>query len=303
MGCSFCSIPLFRGRQVSRTITSIVQEAVGYEAVGARELNLVAQEMLTYGIDQRPRTSLLELLQELLRATAIPWIRLNYCHPRFIDNKLLDLIAEEERILPYFDMPLQHVNDRLLRAMNRPYDRKRVEKVIHSIQETLPSAQIITAFIVGFPGETKSEFRELQDFVEGGYFRYVNVFEYSPEIGTPAAALPMQIAPTIKSLRSEELRSSQRRAFSAWAVTQVGRRIDVLVESRNYDLATAHTHPWRGRSMWDGTEDSWVAVGGGGTLRAGDLITCEIRGSRDFVFLSEQPDLCDEPGERLRRAR
>ena len=287
MGCSFCSIPLFRGRQKSRTIDSIVSEAQAHARLGVAELNLVAQEMITYGLDQRPRVQLTDLLAALVDIGDFRWIRLNYLHPKFVESNLLDFVAEHQTVVPYFDMPIQHINDRVLKRMNRAYGRERVTTVLTEIMSRVPDAQVVTSLITGFPGETPTDFEELYNFVASGWFRYVNVFEFSPEAGTPAAALDLKVDSQIARERAERLRRAQAQVFDQLASRQIGQTIDVLIESRTRDLALRSTYPWRGRSVWDGTEDSWIAVRSDDALQIGSIVKCRIDEARGYVLLCE----------------
>ena len=185
--CSFCVIPSIRGKFMSRGVDSILQEARWLYEQGTRELILVAQDTSCYGRDIN--TNLVRLLESILKNTDFPWIRMMYLHPQFVGDDLLRLIASEPRLCKYFDIPLQHISDPVLTAMNRRPLSGGINKMIERIRETVDGATLRTSFIIGFPGETKREFGELKRFVKSVRFDKLGVFPFSPEEGTPAGAV------------------------------------------------------------------------------------------------------------------
>jgi ribosomal protein S12 methylthiotransferase len=204
--CSFCIIPKMRGRMKSRPVDSIVREARNLADLGVREINLIAQDMTSYGRDIG--TDLETLLGELVKVD-IKWIRIHYCYPWGFTDQLVKLISEEEKILPYIDMPLQHINDRILRLMDRKTTGRRIREIIHKLRAEIDGLVLRTTFIVGFPGETEDEFGELLDFVEEVRFDRVGAFKYSQEEGTRAAEMPCQIPEEVKEERYERLMEVQ----------------------------------------------------------------------------------------------
>lgn len=204
--CSFCIIPKMRGRMKSRPVDSIVREARNLADLGVREINLIAQDMTSYGRDIG--TDLETLLGELVKVD-IKWIRIHYCYPWGFTDQLVKLISEEEKILPYIDMPLQHINDRILRLMDRKTTGRRIREIIHKLRAEIDGLVLRTTFIVGFPGETEDEFGELLDFVEEARFDRVGAFKYSQEEGTRAAEMPCQIPEEVKEERYERLMEVQ----------------------------------------------------------------------------------------------
>src|SRR5574341_2107382 len=203
--CSFCIIPKIRGRHESRSLASVVAEAHALAADGVVEVNLIAQDLTAYGRDRRDGTTLGGLLRALGKVDGLRWIRLLYAYPRYITDELLTTIAGEEKVCAYIDMPLQHISDRMLRAMRRERAGAAVRGLIRRIRERIPGVAIRTAFIVGFPGETESDFAELLAFVQESRFERVGVFRYSREEGTAAASLPDQVPEMVKQRRRAAL--------------------------------------------------------------------------------------------------
>lgn len=205
--CSFCIIPKMRGLMKSRPVDSIVGELNNLANSGVQEINLIAQDMTSYGRDIR--TNLETLLRELAKVNGIKWIRLFYCYPWGFTDSLVKLIAEEEKILNYIDIPLQHINDRILQLMDRKTTSDRIRGIIHKLREEIPNLTLRTTFIVGFPGETEEEFNELLDFVEEVQFERAGAFKYSQEEGTRAGDMPGQIPNEVKEERYEKLMEVQ----------------------------------------------------------------------------------------------
>src|SRR5262249_55981904 len=188
--CTFCAIPLMRGGHVTKPIEMVLAEAEELASDGVRELVLVAQDMTYYGLDLYGRPRLAELLTALERVEGIDWIRVLYCYPQFFTEELYNVLGHAERIIPYLDMPLQHINDRLLKLMNRRHTRAESEAIIARLRATIPKLVLRTTFIVGFPSETETEFEELLEFVAATKFERLGGFAYSFEPDTPAAKLP-----------------------------------------------------------------------------------------------------------------
>lgn len=205
--CSFCIIPKMRGPMRSRPVHSIVREAENLARLGVKEINLIAQDMTSYGRDIG--INLETLLRGLVKVDDIKWIRLHYCYPWGFTDSLIKLIAEEEKILNYIDMPLQHINDRILKLMDRKTTSSRIRNIIDNLRKEIPNLTLRTTFIVGFPGETEEEFNELLDFVEEVQFDRAGAFKYSQEEGTKAGEMPDQIPEEIKEERYERLMEVQ----------------------------------------------------------------------------------------------
>ena len=228
--CAFCIIPRIRGRHESRPIEDVVEEAHRLAEGGVRELNLIAQDLTAYGRDLSPRSSLAGLLERLARIDGIRWIRLLYCYPNFISEQLLATIAGLERVVNYIDMPLQHADDGVLRAMRRERSTDALRKLLDRIRTAIPSVTLRTSFIVGFPGEDDRAFSRLVDFVREQRFDRMGAFVYSREENTAAHDLPDQVPGHIKRRRRAELMEMQAQISVEKNQDLVGREIEVLVE-------------------------------------------------------------------------
>ncbi|MGH7889803.1 MAG: 30S ribosomal protein S12 methylthiotransferase RimO [Thermodesulfobacteriota bacterium] len=205
--CSFCIIPKMRGLMKSRRVDSIFGEVNNLAGLGVREINLIAQDMTSYGRDIG--TDLETLLRELAKVEGIKWIRIHYCYPWGLTDSLVNLIATEEKIVPYIDMPLQHINDRILKLMDRKTTSRRIREIIDKLRREIDDLVIRTTFIVGFPGETEEEFNELLDFVDEAKFERAGAFKYSQEEGTKAGEMSGQISDEAKEERYERLMEVQ----------------------------------------------------------------------------------------------
>lgn len=236
--CAFCAIPLIRGPLISRTMESIRQETARLVAGGVKEINLVAQDTTSYGIDLYGRPMLVELLRELVSIPATFRIRLLYSYPQNFSNELIALMAAEPKICKYVDIPIQHVNDAMLKAMRRPDRRSDLETLIHALRNAMPDVAIRTSLIVGLPGETADMFAELRSFVEEYRLDHVGVFMYSPEENTPAANFPDQIADEIKDDRYNELMAIQAGISEAINKAAEGREYEVLIEGHDAEDPT-----------------------------------------------------------------
>jgi ribosomal protein S12 methylthiotransferase len=250
----------------------IVEEAKQLEALGVRELNIVAQDITRYGLDLYGEYSLAKLLRAITDATTIPWIRLLYCYPDKITDELVAEIRDNDRILKYIDLPIQHISDRMLRAMNRHGDGAMVRSVIKKLRAEVPDIVIRTTFIVGFPGETEEDFIELCEFVKEAKFEHLGVFPYSREEDTPAYDFEDQIDEQIKLDRADIIMREQLDINTANNERMVGKTITVLCE--DYDpVARVHF----GRSAADAPEiDGTVYIASRRPVRAGDIVTVKI---------------------------
>jgi ribosomal protein S12 methylthiotransferase len=236
--CSYCLIPSIRGRLRSRSIGDLTNEARRLDAENVRELTLVAQDLLAYGMDHGKETNLATLLEQLLAETAIPWIRLLYLHPARLAPELLRLMARNPRIVPYLDIPFQHVSDRILRQMNRPYGRKDIEALMAMVRTAIPAAAVRTTMMVGFPGETEAEVSELAAFLQEHRFEHLGTFAYANEEGCRAASLPDQVPEEVKEERLRRIMEVQAAISFEGLQRYVGTVEQVLVEglSRESDL-------------------------------------------------------------------
>jgi len=278
--CSFCIIPKLRGTQRSRPIDDVVIEAEALAARGVRELNLIAQDLTGYGHDLRPKADLAGLLRALGKVD-IPWIRLHYAYPRPFSDALLAALAEEPRILPYIDMPLQHISDSVLRAMRRGRGRAFVETLLEKIRTAVPDVTLRTSFIVGFPGETDADFQLLCDWIDGQPFERVGVFKFSLEEGTTSYDLPDRVPQEVIDERHHALMELLREKSKRELEKYVGKRIEVLVDgvSEETELLLAGRHRGQAPEI-DGT--TYINDGDAGP---GDLVEVEIEETFDYDLI------------------
>jgi len=229
-GCAFCAIPLMRGRHRSFAMDDVIREAQLLELQGAREINLVAQDLAHYGRDVRDGNALPELLQALLRETGVPWYRLLYIYSAGLTPAMLDLIAREPRIVRYLDIPMQHAADSVLARMRRPERKARQRARLQALRERIPGVAIRTTVIVGFPGETDAEFQELLDFLEEVQLERVGAFTYSAQEGTAAHAMADDVPEEVKRERLERVQELQRLVTAERYESWIGRRVRALVD-------------------------------------------------------------------------
>lgn len=227
--CTYCAIPMIRGRFRSRTMESILAEAEELAARGVKELNVIAQDTTRYGEDLYGELMLSKLLKELCKIQGIKWIRVLYCYPDRITDELIDTIASEEKILNYIDLPLQHCNGRILKAMNRRGNRESLTELIKKIRERIPDVVLRTTLITGFPTETDEEFEELAEFAKELKFERLGCFAYSTEEDTPAAEMP-QVDSDVRGYRCDAVMRSQELIMEDFCKAKIGKRMTVLVE-------------------------------------------------------------------------
>ena len=284
--CTYCAIPLIRGSFRSRKMENIIEEAERLVRNGVKELNVIAQDTTRYGEDLYGELKLAELLRKLCKIEGLQWIRVLYCYPDRITDELLDTIREEEKIVKYIDLPLQHCDGRVLRAMNRRGDKESLLTLVSHIREKIPDVVLRTTLIAGFPGETEEDFEELSDFVAQTRFERLGCFAYSQEEDTPAALLPDQIEEEVKNRRAEIISEQEALIIDSWCADQVGRELDVLVDG--FDR---YADCWFGRSPFDAPEvDPCVFFTVGETKpRPGDIVRVNITDHID----------CDLTGEML----
>lgn len=280
--CTFCSIPLMRGRHASKPIDQVVAEARQLAADGARELILVAQDLTYYGIDFDGRPQLAELLGRLEQVDGIDWIRLMYLYPMHVTDELIDLVARSPKILPYLDIPLQHINDAMLRRMNRRVDRAETERLLARLRERIEGLVLRTTMIVGFPGETEEQFEELVDFVRRQRFERLGAFAYSREPDTPSDRLDGHLPEEVREARRGRLLEVQQEIAFAWNQSQIGRQTDVLIDSDIPGEKHAHV----GRSCAEAPEIDGVIYVTGENLRPGDLVPCEIVAAEGYDLVA-----------------
>jgi ribosomal protein S12 methylthiotransferase len=284
--CAFCIIPKLRGPQRSRTIEDIVAEAEALAADGTVELSLVAQDLTAWGYDQPGRPRLHDLLPALCRVDGVRWIRLHYAYPRDFPDALIDVMAREEKITRYLDMPLQHSSDRLLRAMKRGRDSQFLRGLLAKLRDRVPGLALRTSLIVGMPGETEADFEDLLSFVREQRFERLGVFEYSREEGTPAAEMDGQLPEELKHARFEAVMEIQREIAQAHQAAFVGQRIQVLVEgaSEESEHLLAGRHAQQAPDIDGLTYINEIAVPGDpdAAVYPGDIVTVEVTDAGDY---------------------
>jgi ribosomal protein S12 methylthiotransferase len=270
--CTYCAIPKMRGKHITKPIEKVINEAKELAADGVRELIIVAQDTTYYGMDLYGRTRLADLIRELDRVDGIEWIRTLYAYPEHISDELIDILAGSSKVIPYLDMPLQHINDRVLRRMIRRVDRASTENLLGRLRERWPDLALRTTFIVGFPGETDAEFEELRRFVEDFRFERAGVFPYSLEPGTPAEKLDGHLPEDVKAARVAALMEVQQRVAFGWAAAQVGRELPVLVDGADPEFA----NHLRGRTHADSPDIDCAVRVKGKNLRPGDFVRVKV---------------------------
>ncbi|MBE6632942.1 MAG: 30S ribosomal protein S12 methylthiotransferase RimO [Ruminococcaceae bacterium] len=276
--CSYCAIPSIRGNFRSRPMEDLIAEARQLESLGVKELTIVAQDVTRYGLDLYGKYSLAELLRRITEATEIPWIRLLYCYPDKVTDELIAEIRDNPRILKYIDMPLQHISDRVLRAMNRHGDGAMIRQVLAKLRREIPDIVIRTTFIVGFPGETDEDFEELCEFVKEQRFDHAGAFTYSREEDTPAFDLPDQIDEQVKQDRLDILMREQVDINEALNREKIGKVVEVLCEG--YDTV-AEIH--YGRSTADSPEiDGKVYFKSDRRVKEGAFVRVKVRKVLDY---------------------
>ena len=281
--CSYCAIPLIRGGYRSRTMESIEEECKSLVANGAKELVLIAQDTSRYGIDLYGEYSLAKLMRRLCRIDGLRWLRVLYCYPDSITDELLDTMAQEEKIVKYIDLPLQHASGPILKAMNRRGDRQSLTALMNKIRERVPGVVLRTTLITGFPGETEEDFTELAEFVKDVKFERLGCFAYSQEEGTPAAELPGQLDEEVKAHRAELIMDRQMEIMERQGMELIGKTLEVLVEG--YDR---YAECWFGRSWRDAPDvDGKIFFTTGGKrprlgsfvqVRVEDCMDCDLTG-------------------------
>jgi ribosomal protein S12 methylthiotransferase len=270
--CTFCAIPGMRGKHVTKPIEEVLREARELAADGVRELILVAQDTTYYGLDLYGQVRLAELLRQLDQVDGIEWVRILYAYPIHFTEELIETLAGASKIVPYLDMPLQHINDRVLRRMQRRVQRSATEELLARLRAAIPGLALRTTFIVGFPGETEAEFEELAEFVQTARFERVGVFPYSFEPGTPATRLDGHLPEEVKQARRDLLMEIQQVNALAWCRGQVGKQLPVIVDGADPEVPN-HV---LARGYADAPEIDCLVRVKGKNLRAGDLVDVKV---------------------------
>jgi ribosomal protein S12 methylthiotransferase len=280
--CTFCAIPGMRGKHVTKPIEEVQREARELAADGMRELIVVAQDTTYYGLDLYGEVRLAELLRELAKVDGIEWVRLLYTYPIFFTDELVETLASTPKILPYLDLPLQHINDRVLKRMQRRVRREEVERLLGKLRAAIPGLALRTTFIVGFPGESDEEFTELTEFVRLAKFERCGVFPYSYEPDTPATRLDGHLPEEVKQERRDHLMQAQQEVALAWSAAQVGKTLEVIVDAPDPEFPS-HV---QARGHADAPDiDCLVRVKGKG-LRPGDITRVKVTAADGYDLVA-----------------
>lgn len=281
--CTYCTIPSIRGNMRSRSMENVIDEAKQLAESGVKELILIAQDTTSYGLDLYGELKLPELLNELCKIDSIEWIRLLYCYPDRITDELIKTIKNQEKVVNYIDLPLQHADDKILKAMNRRGDQALIRNVISKLRAEIPDVVIRTTFIVGFPGEGEEEFETLAEFVNEIEFDRLGVFTFSPQEGTPAFDMEDQVDEDIKTRRGEVIMQDQYSIMEEKNNEKIGKTYRVVVE--DYD---GYSDSYTGRTYMDAPEiDGLVKFTSHKDLDIGDFVDVEIFDVEDYDLIGE----------------
>jgi ribosomal protein S12 methylthiotransferase len=280
--CTFCAIPKMRGKHASKPIDEVLREAEELAADGVRELIVVAQDTTYYGMDLYGEPRLPDVVRQLDQVDGIEWIRLMYLYPMYVSDELIETIAAARRVVPYVDLPLQHINDKMLKRMARRVTRRETEDLISRLRSQIESLTLRTTFITGFPGETEQEFGELLEFVERQRFEHLGAFTYSLENDTPAARLPDHVPETVKQDRRDRVMQAQQQIVFERNNSMVGRQVDVLIDAQVPEEENA----WVGRTAGDAPDIDGVVYVTGEGLETGRFVKCEIVAAHDYDLIA-----------------
>ncbi len=284
--CTYCAIPMIRGKQRSRTIENIVEEAESLVKNGVKELIVIAQDTSRYGIDIYGEFSLARLLKELAKIENLKWIRVLYCYPEAITEELIDVFASEDKVVKYLDLPLQHASGKVLKRMNRRGDREKLTALINKLRERIPGIVLRSTFIAGFPGETEEDFTELAEFVKDMEFDRMGCFAYSQEEGTPAARMKEQLDEETKEERARIIMESQMDIMDRINRRHIGKILEVMVDGFDEEQEC-----YFGRSYMDAPDvDGFVYFNSENELNPGDFVTVEIEDAIDADLYGTQID-------------
>lgn len=279
--CTYCIIPQMRGRLRSRSIEDIVEEAKRLVASGVREINLLAQETTEYGIDLYGDKKLAALMKELCKIEGLKWLRTYYMHPEYVTDELIEVMKSEDKICKYFDVPIQHVSDNILRNMARAKNGKQVKSVLNRIRKAIPDATIRTTLIVGFPGETEENFQELKEYVREFEFDYAGVFKYSREEDTVAYNLPDQVPEEIKERRYAELVNLQSEIAERKNRRFLGQEIEVMIDG----VSSESEYLLEGRTRGQALEIDGKVLTTDGTARPGEIVKVKVEQNFEYDFV------------------
>ena len=285
--CTYCAIPYIRGPFASRKMEDILEEAKMLAKKGIKELIVIAQDTTKYGIDIYGESKLAELLEKLSKIEGINWIRFLYAYPEGITEELIHVVASNDKIANYFDIPIQHISNTVLKRMNRRTSKEQIENLLKTIRENIPDVVLRTSLIVGFPGETKEDFEELKEFVKVAKFDKLGTFMYSKEDGTPAEKLPNQIHGNTKKARYNQIMQIQQEISKEIQSTKIGKTYEVLIEDMSFDGKY-----YIGRTMQDVPEmDGIVYIKNKSNKKPEEIVNhflnCKVTDVSDYDLIAE----------------
>ena len=281
--CTYCAIPYIRGPYVSRPIEEVLEEAKKLAKDGIKELIVIAQDTTRYGEDLYGTSKLSDLLNELCKIDGFEWIRFLYAYPESITDELIQTVKNNPKICNYFDIPIQHISDPVLKRMNRRTTGKQIEELINKIKKQIPDVILRTSLIVGFPGETEEDFNKLYEFVKKGYFDKLGVFTYSKEDGTPAARLKEQIHPATKKKRYNLIMSTAKNISAEKLKSYIGKEYKVLVEDTTFDHKFCV-----GRSYMDIPDtDGMVIIKDCDAKLVGEFVNCKVTAVNNYDLIAK----------------
>lgn len=281
--CTYCAIPYIRGPYVSRPMEEVLEEAKKLATAGIKELIVIAQDTTRYGEDLYGESKLSDLLNELCKIDGFEWIRFLYAYPESITDELIQTVKNNPKICNYFDIPIQHISDSVLRRMNRRTTGKQIEELINKIKKQIPDVILRTSLIVGFPGETEEDFNKLYEFVKKGYFDKLGVFTYSKEDGTPAARLKEQIHPATKKKRYNLIMSVAKDISAEKLKSYIGKEYKVLVEDTTFDHKFCV-----GRSYMDIPDtDGMVIIKDCNAKLVGEFVNCKVTAVNNYDLIAK----------------
>lgn len=281
--CTYCAIPYIRGPYVSRPMEEVLEEAKKLATAGIKELIVIAQDTTRYGEDLYGESKLSDLLNELCKIDGFEWIRFLYAYPESITDELIQTVKNNPKICNYFDIPIQHISDSVLRRMNRRTTGKQIEELINKIKKQIPDVILRTSLIVGFPGETEEDFNKLYEFIKKGYFDKLGVFTYSKEDGTPAARLKEQIHPATKKKRYNLIMSVAKDISAEKLKSYIGKEYKVLVEDTTFDHKFCV-----GRSYMDIPDtDGMVIIKDCDAKLVGEFVNCKVTAVNNYDLIAK----------------
>lgn len=275
--CSYCAIPYIRGKFRSKPLETLVKEATELVKRGKKEIIVIAQDITRYGQDLDADIDLTTLLGKLCDIDGLEWIRLMYLNPMRVSESFIDFVAENKKILPYFDIPIQHINTELLKSMHREADSDKIRSVFAYVKKRIPEASLRSTFITGFPGETDEQFRELLDFVKTAHIDNLGVFTYSEEEGTPAALMPDKVPHDIAQKRADRIMALQKKLVASTLRARRGETVSVIIEG-NYKNGKYYGRSYREAPDIDGI----VIVNSAAALNVGDIVDIRITHTYDY---------------------